>query len=154
MATLLVPIALLCLLQGCAIFGGPEFRESMGDLNTAAMVQLDQLHHDAYVYAGEHRTAPANLNTFTARRPGVRVDPWGREIIYRVLGTTFELRSTGADGIEASGDDIVIWGIAGHRDACRLRHGDGLIVDPTNAPPACTELRRRVGSATPASQRR
>lgn len=154
--TRILCIALLCLLQGCGIPGAPKrpiFRESIGDPNTAAMVQLDQLQYHAQLYAAEHRNIPANLNAFTARRPGDRVDPWGREIIYRAVGTTYELRSAGADGVEPSDDDVVIWGIGGHRRPCRLRHANGLIVDPASAPPACAELRRRADTTSPGAHR-
>lgn len=145
MFKLFVRTALLCFLPGCAVLGGPRrptVHESIGDPDTAAMVRLYQLHYHAQVYAEEHRSIPANLDAFTARRPGERIDPWGRGIIYQALGSTYELRSAGADGLEASDDDVVIWGIAGYRDPCRLRHGNGLIVDPESAPPACAELRR------------
>ena len=42
------------------------------------------------------------------RNPGVEIlDGWGRRIAYRRLDGEFELRSWGADGVEASADDIV-----------------------------------------------
>ncbi|MFM7930167.1 MAG: type II secretion system protein GspG [Pirellula sp.] len=37
----------------------------------------------------------------------IPVDPWNRPYEYKVIGSSFELRSLGADGQSGTSDDIV-----------------------------------------------
>jgi hypothetical protein len=64
-------------------------------------------------------------------------DAWGTPIGYRIDRIRYELRSSGADRIVNTPDDVVVVGVAGH--TCLVMPGDGRTIELPGRRTACNQ---------------
>lgn len=73
-------------------------------------------------YARPAGELPASLEPVVqAGEAGPDTDPWGRSLRYRPAGLRFEVRSSGADGVFETNDDITAVGQLGRNQPCAIR---------------------------------
>ena len=94
-----------------------------GAQEQSAETQLNQVKGAIKLYQLQVGTLPSNLEALR-EKPGdiadptrwkgpyfdeeIPADPWGNNYKYSPNGTSFELRSAGADGQEGSEDDVIV----------------------------------------------
>lgn len=79
------------------------------------MFRMRTLRANIEGFATKHGRLPASLDEVLrpSTRPGeysFRHDGWGRLIVYSMTGATFELVSSGPDGVEGTVDDLKLQG--------------------------------------------
>lgn len=71
--------------------------------------RLRQLQARLFAYEKENGALPGDLRVISGRgSETLKVDEWNRPVLYHLVGTGFEVRSVGPDGLPNSVDDIVV----------------------------------------------